>query len=446
MLLILGIMSLIALVAGALVRVDASEAAVVPEPPIRTHVHSLKSGSNPDDPPSSSAAVPWRAHFFAVPGSDGTSLFVSTGQMAELDAAVTAEARVVGQAWRRHSMTYSTEENAYETLISGIFVPGTLTDEGEIALTAALDSGDTLDTGPIHFRRFFVPTTGAAPIVSGDNNLEMTLTDDSLPVDAYALVMTANSVPGPMPLGHQLVGQPYSVRASGAIITSTRPMLLKLFYTDTTLGDLDPHTLSVLQWDPVSMEWDDSGGNLDDVIENSVSTTTDRFTVYTLMSTIYWRDAFNDFTGLSEWDHVSVLLPDGELVLDGLAYTGAATSRPITPTVSIDCWGHVYFTKTVPAGTSLTVDVLSADGTALLSDMTSGADLAAIDPIAYPRIELRAMLSTDDPAHSARLDEWMVTWQPKLYEAYLPLVFKGMEQMTANGFGLETVGKGSPSF
>jgi uncharacterized repeat protein (TIGR01451 family) len=357
------------------------------------------------------AATPWRIHFYAVPGADGTSLFVSTGQTTELATTVTCEVEV-GEARYRHGMSYSIEETAYETLIGGVFAPGPSTVEGTIGLSTDLDDDETLDTGPVFYRRFFVPTTGAAPLVSDDNNLEMTLSDNSLPADAYALVMSTNAIPGPLPPGHQTVGQPYSVRASGANPTSMNPMLLKLFYTDTTLGNIDPHTLSILQWSPVSREWDDLAGNLDDLVENSVTTTTDRFTVYALMSAPHWRDGFNDFTGLSEWDHVTVLLPHGDLVLDGLDYTGTATSRVVTPAIAIDEWGFLTFSSTVPSGTSLTVDVLSADGTLLLGDVTSGSSLTSIDPTIYPSLKLQATFSTDDLAYSASLQEWTVTWQP----------------------------------
>jgi len=382
--------------------------------------------------PKSSQGIPgalgatthWRVHFYAVPGSDGTSLFVSTGQT--VNVATSAEAEVnVGGARHHRGMTYSTEESAYEVLISGVFTPGPSTAEGTIGLSADLSDGDTVQTPPVPFCRFFVPTTSADPVVSVDRNLEIILGDHSLPADAYALVMSTNVIPGQVPLGYQLVGQPYSVRASGATVTSTKPMLLKLFYTDTTLGQVDSHTLSILQWHPVFREWVDLGGSLDDMIENSVSTTTDRFTVYALMSTPRWRDAFNDFTGLSEWDdNVIVLLPSGDLVLDGLAYTGTATSRAITPTVAIDEWGRVTFTRTVPAGTSLTIDVLSAEGIPLLSDVASGASLASIDPTAYPSLKLRATFSTDDLLISASLHEWTITWQPRLCKLHLPIILR----------------------
>jgi hypothetical protein len=41
--------------------------------------------------------------------------------------------------------------------------------------------------------------------------------------------------------------------------------------------------------------------------------------VYGLMATTRWWDIFNDFTGLSERKNTTILLPNGELILNGTA-------------------------------------------------------------------------------------------------------------------------------
>jgi hypothetical protein len=378
------------------------------------------------DDPAAIDPLHWSVPFWSVPTSDGTGLFVRTGRTEEL-ATTVYSAVEVGQARHRYAMTYNVEESAYEATTAEILIPGSSTVEGKIGLSADLDDDDTLETPDVPFYRYFVPTTsptGLTSLVSVDNNLEMTLSDHSLPANAYVLVMSANTIPGPLPMGHQLVGQPYSVQASGATVTSTKPMLFKLFYTDTTLGGVDPHTLSILQWNPVSQKWDDLGGSLDDAIEHSVSTTTDRFTVYALMGTTRWRDVFNDLSGLSEREHTEILLLSSELILDGTVLTGTAVSRMITPTVSIGEWGTVSYTKTEPAGTSLTIDVLDASNNVALSNIADGTSLATLDPHLYPSLKLRANLATDDLDVTPRLDEWSITWQPRTCKAYLPLILR----------------------
>jgi hypothetical protein len=201
-------------------------------------------------------------------------------------------------------------------------------------------------------------------------------------------------------------------------------MVLELGYTDVTLDDMDPHTLSVFQWHSAPRVWEDLGGTLDDFVGHSVTTTTDRFTVYALMATPRWWDIFNDFTGLSVRENVTILLLDDELVLDSPHLTGTAISRAITPTVSIEAWGTVAYTRTVPAGTSLTIDVLDANDNVVFSNVANGASLAALDPNLYPNLKLRANLTTDDVAITPRLDEWSITWQPGSYKTYLPIILK----------------------
>lgn len=391
-------------------------------------------GAPPASPDTGQAPTNyWNLHFYAVPGADGTSLFVSTGQVGQLSSPVYATADRGSAVDRdRFGMTYDQDEQAYGCTFDAFFDPGPSLVEGSIRITttvsSALDLGpeSLLDTGPVDYGRFFVPTTGESSLVSDDHLLQLTLSDHSLPVDAYAIIMSTNSPPGPAPAGHSFVGQTYSARASGAIITSTQTMLLNLAYTSLALGDTDPHTLSAFAWDPVSMAWQDLGGRLDSLIGHQLSTVTDRFTVYGLMSTTRWRDIFTDLSGLSDLESEHVYVPplSDELALDGLALSGSAVSRPITPTVSSMEWGHLTYTSTVPAGTSLVIDVLAGDGSLLLEDVTSGTSLDTLDALAYPSLRLRAVLSTDNLANSPLLDEWIITWKPSHWTTYLPLILK----------------------
>ena len=376
-------------------------------------------------------ATSWNLHFYAVPGSDGTSLFVSTGQTGQLGSTVYATADRGSAVDRdRFGMAYDHDEQAYNCTFDAFFDPGPSMVEGSIRITTTIQTARSLsqdpllDTGPVDYRRYFVPVLGAPELASDDNLLQLTLNDHSLPVDAYAIIMSANSPPKPPPVGHSFIGQTYSARASGAIITTTQPMLLNLAYTPLILGDTDPHILSIFAWDPVSREWHERGGDLDSVIGQHLSLLTDRFTVYGLMATTRWRDIFTDFTGLSEYHDITVLFPKGELTLNGLAYTGTAVTRAITPTVSSMEWCSLHYTSTVPAGTSLVVDILDSHGTLLLEDVDRETNLDMLDPVAHPSLKVRAAFSTDNLANSARLDEWFITWQPTPSIIYLPIVLR----------------------
>jgi len=119
-------------------------------------------------------------------------------------------------------------------------------------------------------------------------------------------------------------------------------------------------------------------------------------TTYALMATPTWRDGFDDFSGLDLPAGVSNVILNGQgLVLASAAITGSAVSRPITPTIAIVAWGDLTYTCAVdPPTTTLSVDVLSVDGSEVLANVASGANLASIDPAQYPALELRANLSS----------------------------------------------------
>lgn len=379
--------------------------------------------SQPEVVPSTTGTpLPWNVHFWAVPSGDD-ALFISSGPMAQLSSSVGATV-VIGGAPRQFAMTYNASGSVYEAQANDVLLPTTQTAEGTIGLSTDLGNGNILDTGSIDFRRYFVPTVGAQPIVASDNNLEMTLSDHSLATDVYAVVMSANGLPGPLPPGYTLIGKPYSVRPSGAILTSTKPLLLKMFYSTLTLGNRDPHTLRIMQWEPepVSGRWIDLGGNLDDLFDNSLSTTTDQFGVYALVSTSCWTDAFNDLTGVSVADNVDVLVFSGELVLDGSDSSGTAISRAITPTLSLDSWGTLTYSRTLTNGTSLSIEVLDINNTPIFTNVASGMSLSALNPNAYPSLKLRATLTTDDLAKTPSLDQWSICWHADSLKVYLPLL------------------------
>jgi len=95
------------------------------------------------------------------------------------------------------------------------------------------------------------------------------------------------------------------------------------------------------------------------------------------------------------------------------ACAAQVVSRPITPT-SVGKWKTLtYVVSRTPAET-VTVDVLSADGSVLLANVKSGASLASLDAYRYHSIKLRALLVSDPADCSKRptLEGWQVTWEP----------------------------------
>ncbi|MFQ5872675.1 MAG: hypothetical protein ACE5JL_02590 [Dehalococcoidia bacterium] len=358
-----------------------------------------------------------------VPSSEGTELFISAGGVGELGGTIFANVGIgPGGDKRSYTMIYSDTVQAYVATAIG-FTPRTST-FGSLNITTTLG----LDTGLVDFNRAYVPASTTQTIRSVDGNLELSVvTADTITFDRYVVVVPSYGPHGSPPPGHRFVGSIYSVRASGAQPLTDKPMNLQLAYNTTTLVGADPHTLAIFAWDANGKRWDRLGGQLF-YDQQYVSVTVRRFATYALIATPTWRDEFDDFSGLNFPDEVSnvTVIPQGEdqaLALSSTATNGIAVSKLIMP-LAIDRWGSLIFTRTVdPPTTTLAVDVLSVDGTELLTNVTSGASLAGIDPTQHPSLKLRANLSSTVAGETPALDEWKVTWRVGKH-VYLPVVLK----------------------
>jgi hypothetical protein len=264
-------------------------------------------------------------------------------------------------------------------------------------------------------------------IHSMDGNLRLTLVStDTFPSEAYVVVVPSHTPPGPLPPGHRLVGSAYSVRASGAVLVAERPMGLRLYYDVVTLAGADPHTLAIFAWDAYDERWDDLGGALFST-QQFVSVATRRFTTYALMTAPTWRDGFDDPSGLDFTRSNNVAwgetLEGQALILVGTATGGSAVSNPIRPTTNFADWDSLAFTCTAdPPTTTLTVDVLSLDGTELLTDVASGVNLTRLDPTQHGALRLRANFSSMAAGEMLALDAWRLTWRVAEHCAYLPSI------------------------
>jgi len=360
-----------------------------------------------------------------VPSQDGRELYVSASGAGELGG--TAFVNIgVGPGHDKHSytMTYSDTVQAYVATAVG-FTPN-MDASGPMNITTTLG----LDTGTVDFNRAYVPASTIQTISAIDGNLELTLVStDTVTFDTYVAIVPSYAPPGPAPFGYRFAGSSYSVRAAGALLITDKPMSLRLYYNETTLAGADPHTLAIFAWDAFNERWDDLSGRLF-YDQQYLSVATSRFTTYALMATPSWRDEFDDFNGLNFPAEVSDVTLDvqgdnRELVLLSTATSGSAVSKPITPTSGIASWGSLTFTRSVdPPTTTLTLDILDLDGTAVLTDVANGASLASIDPAQYPALKLRASLSTTVVGETSALDRWLLTWQVEECKVYLPVVLK----------------------
>jgi len=72
-------------------------------------------------------------------------------------------------------------------------------------------------------------------------------------------------VPGPLPEGLVLIGDPYDITASGALVELERPALLKLHYDGGLVRSaLAPEGLGLYRWDPNGGTWQAVPAGLDE--------------------------------------------------------------------------------------------------------------------------------------------------------------------------------------
>jgi hypothetical protein len=368
-----------------------------------------------------------------VPDSNGTDVLISAEGVGELGGMVFANLEIGPThdkgGW---TMTYSDTARTYFATATG-FAPAS-DEEAAMSITTTLG----LNTGITDLKRAYVPARTAQAINSVDGNLQLSVvTTDTLISETYVTVVPSFAPPGPAPAGHQFVGSVYSARASGALVEADKPMVLHLTYDQATLAGADPRALAIFAWvaDPGNKHWKRLGGQLF-ADQGYVSVATKSFTTYSLMATTTWRDDFEDFElgGLDQARSSNItsdLLGENlALALQDTPGQGVAVSRPITPTTAISGWGTLIFSGGAnPPTTTLSVDVLDADGaTVLQANASNGTSLAGIDPARHPAIRLRARLATTAAGRSPALDVWQVTWQPlnkeRQFYIYAPMVVK----------------------
>lgn len=395
-----------------------------PENPVAVEPSAGKADSGENQTPVATNAT-FAPFLHIVPGQDGTNLFISAGS-AEVGGTVVANVSIGPSCHKGDTMTYSNTVQAYVTTMYHEDLIPDSSQEGNIFITTTLG----LDTGAVDFNRAYVPSSTIQSVNSTDGNLQLTLVStDTFPSEAYVVVVPSYAAPGPPPLGHRLISSTYSVRASGAVLVADRPMSLRLYYSEETLAGADPHTLAIFAWDAYHKRWDNLGGRLF-YDQRYLSVATSRFATYALMATTTWRDEFDDFSGLdfAQIDNVTLggSLENRTLILASTPGSGSAVSNPITPTATISNWSSLTFTHTVdPPTTTLTVDVLRLDGSEVLTNVSSGTNLAdLVDPAQHPSLRLRVNMSSTVAGETPALDVWQLAWQVEEHKIYLPVVLK----------------------
>jgi hypothetical protein len=360
----------------------------------------------------------------AIPGSDGQEVFVSVAGVGAGSSAVTLNVDP-GLGGGSHKGSYAMTLSGTSFIATAIgFAPGQDTgSDGDdtMSLTTTLGS-QVVGSGAVNFQRAFVET-GQPETISVDNGdfvLEF-LNTGSFQADTYVLVMSTHTPPGALPFGYQLAGKSYNIRPSGSLTRSEKLMTLNLKYSQPLPGGSDPHTLTILRWDSLGQSWLDVGGNL---LADSklVSLASKEFGIYALASGPRWRDSFAEVSLSGVATLTNTQRGPGQTIILANATTGAVTSIPLSAAPG-SLWGTLSFSASVPASTGLTVDILAADNSLLLGNVSSGTNLG-LDQAGQPSLKLRANLSATTLGLTPQLHHWSLDWIVAVRKVHLPLVLK----------------------
>jgi hypothetical protein len=171
---------------------------------------------------------------------------------------VTAPGSQVGYA---PQLSFSSTTGAYEGQISF-----SATERGTGRLQVVGEASGDLISLQTTYRLQRVVNAQGYNVYSNDGNLDLRLEPGTLPGnDSYVVVMPPGAIPGPLPGGLTLVGDPYDVTASGApTLQKSKPAVLSLHYDKALVsGAAPPAGLKIYRWNPASSTWQAIGGTLD---------------------------------------------------------------------------------------------------------------------------------------------------------------------------------------
>lgn len=368
----------------------------------------------------------------AIPGSDGASIDVYAGRLADLTGAASAQLTSYERGHTSYEpghTDYTPDTGVYHFTFDGVTTPYVTGPSMSVQITTTNAAGAPITLGASEFIRHYVPSDLTRTFTSRDGAARLQIPAGALGSSHYLIIMDTATAPADPPAGYRRISRPFSVRASGTNV-SPDPLFLELDFRAALLGDADRHTVSMFFWNEEAHRWEDVESEpwaSSDTHQQQIQ----RLGVYMMMAGATWRDSFKDDSGLALAGACAHVQPDaGRLILEDGFTEGCAVTQPITPTgQSFAGWERLQYAGEIPNGARLTVDVLAADGTLLLADLPNGAGLASLDPAAHPSVRLRANLSRGSAAASPVLEQWAISWRPAgsavlTPRAYLPLLLR----------------------
>ncbi|MGE5123064.1 MAG: hypothetical protein ACM3H7_00980 [Acidobacteriaceae bacterium] len=106
----------------------------------------------------------------------------------------------------------------------------------------------------------------------------------------------------------------------------------------------------------------------------------------------------------------------------GIHHLAGSAVSILIPPMDLRGWESVIISSTVPANTTLVIDLLDANGMRLISDLTNGSSLEGIDPRVYPALKLQASFTSTDESISPDIGLWGLRWSV-WNRVFLPVIF-----------------------
>lgn len=352
-----------------------------------------------------------------VPNTDGTEIIFSTEGPQRLNGEVFAhtvgphEANPTGSmgSW---TMPYSTTTQSHIKILP--FLSNQSAHIGRVNITSTAG----LDTDEVVYQRIFVPNQPPEPLDSVDTFFQVDLINPGTIGNIAAVVATNVAQPGPIPHGHALIGNSYSVRVGGSIISTTLPMALQMSYAETLPSQVSPHTLDIFFWHPSQARWipQNASFSLD---KDLLLTNIKFFGTYAILSKPEWVSdlTFVDNPANEIIETAENIVRRGPtdatfLRLSERPGVGHAVTIPITPVFGLENWDTLYFSSTEPLSTALSIDLLDINQELLIADVQSGQSITSIITDDYPSLRVRVNMTSTADSTSPQLHGWKVTWQP----------------------------------
>lgn len=339
---------------------------------------------------------------------DGSSILGKAGRVGNL-AQIGASLWIGPTAHEPSHSSFDPPINGFDFIFEGVTEPYANSPMVTFEVTTTTSASNTIVLGRTDFEQHYVAGNQSTTIASLDNAVRLFVPAGALLPDSYLVMNDTVQPPGDPPAGYRQLGQSFSIRASGAVSQSLAPMILEMDFDPGMLVGRNRYTVSIFRWDEVQNQWQDIESEPDGALPTQ-SKPIRRFGIYVLMAGTTWRDTLQNYEGLDHRQNVRIA--GGRLELRPEQTSGYAESIAIRPDGPFSRWDKVHYLAQTGNGATLTIDILTANGATLLSNVADGASLTELDPASYPSLVLRANLGSQQAGITPALDSWSLSWQP----------------------------------